>query len=172
MSYTPRQRQAHVRSLQEALYGLTRDDSTQPTLIPDGNFGPETTAAVRNFQRKNGLADTGNVDRETWNRIFEAYYRNLLEQSQPVAIVPFRQGPISLPVGSESGAVGLIQSMLWCLSRRFQNVQAVPVTFVLDEETLRQIQNVQRIGGGQPSDTLTSEAWNQVVLVYNATCAE
>lgn len=33
---------------------------------PDGIYGSETTAAVKLFQRQNGIEETGNTDYETW----------------------------------------------------------------------------------------------------------
>jgi peptidoglycan hydrolase-like protein with peptidoglycan-binding domain len=35
----------------------------------DGDFGPGTTAAVKQFQTNNKLPDTGTVDQATWNAL-------------------------------------------------------------------------------------------------------
>lgn len=52
------------------------------------NFGPvalggaydsATEKAVKEFQRVNGLAETGRVDAETWNRLAEEYNAALFE---------------------------------------------------------------------------------------------
>jgi peptidoglycan hydrolase-like protein with peptidoglycan-binding domain len=37
---------------------------------PDGNFGPATTTAVKQFQTDHGLPSTGTVDSATWNALF------------------------------------------------------------------------------------------------------
>lgn len=39
---------------------------------PDGNFGPATTTAVKQFQTDHGLPSTGTVDQATWNALTAA----------------------------------------------------------------------------------------------------
>ena len=39
---------------------------------PDGNFGPATTTAVKQFQTDKGLPATGVVDAATWNALLNA----------------------------------------------------------------------------------------------------
>lgn len=171
MSYTPQQYENHVFMLQEMLHQLTKGAPGQPTLIPSGRFDAETAEAVRWFQREHGLPVTGAVDRDTWDAIFQAYNQRIVQQQPPMAITPFDSGPISLCMGTQCCAIGLLQSMLWGLSHRFQNIQACPHTMTLDHETLLQVQKIQRISGSTPSETLTNDAWNQVAALYNCTCA-
>ena len=35
------------------------------TIVVDGDFGPQTTAVVRRYQKAQGLAQTGRVERRT-----------------------------------------------------------------------------------------------------------
>jgi putative peptidoglycan binding protein len=58
---------ADVRSAQQAL----RDKGFDPGPI-DGVMGPRTTAAVRDFQQKENLAVTGQLDAETQGRLTAA----------------------------------------------------------------------------------------------------
>jgi len=39
------------------------------TLVTDGDFGPSTQAAVKNFQRVNGLTDDGVIGPKTWEAL-------------------------------------------------------------------------------------------------------
>jgi len=53
----------------------------------NGNFGAHTTKAVAQFQMDNGLRRTdGVVDKETWNAIQAAYYRNAQYTDQTVTM--------------------------------------------------------------------------------------
>jgi putative chitinase len=40
-----------------------------PTLVPDGSYGPMTAASVKNFQGSHGLAADGKIGPETWAAI-------------------------------------------------------------------------------------------------------
>ena len=59
-------RGARVRRLQEL---LNRRTSPSPDIIVDGDFGPQTRAAVARFQQSRGLAPTGVVTDETWSAL-------------------------------------------------------------------------------------------------------
>jgi hypothetical protein len=49
---------------------LAWNDASLPTAGPDGIYGPETTSAVRSFQRVYGITDdAGTVTAETWARL-------------------------------------------------------------------------------------------------------
>lgn len=56
--------QQHVRSVQEAL----KDKGYDPGTI-DGAMGPQTAAALREFQKAEGLQSTGRVDAETRSKL-------------------------------------------------------------------------------------------------------
>lgn len=52
-----------VKNLQQAL------NAKGYSLTVDGEFGPSTQAAVKNFQRANGLTDDGVVGPKTWEKL-------------------------------------------------------------------------------------------------------
>jgi serine-type D-Ala-D-Ala carboxypeptidase (penicillin-binding protein 5/6) len=62
-----------VGSLGELVEGLQRTLNVRlnpsPKLATDGDFGPGTEAAVKAFQKQSQLADTGIVDRATWDKL-------------------------------------------------------------------------------------------------------
>lgn len=47
-----------IRSLQTMLRVIAEDDPSHLRIVPDGIYGPETTAAVSTFQRNHGLPVT------------------------------------------------------------------------------------------------------------------
>lgn len=62
-----------VRVLQYMLAVLAQfDDSLKPVQV-DGDFGPTTTQAVREFQSNNGLTVDGIVGQVTWEAIYRAF---------------------------------------------------------------------------------------------------
>lgn len=50
-------------------YGYTNSDNKTPIAI-DGDFGKNTTFAVKDFQGANDLSATGTVDAKTWAKLF------------------------------------------------------------------------------------------------------
>ena len=78
-----------VRSLQTMLRVLAEDDHRQPTVIPDGIFGPDTMNAVSVFQRRLGIPITGIVDQITWDAIVLQYEEALIrvDKAEPIEIL-------------------------------------------------------------------------------------
>ena len=62
-----------IRTLQTMLRVIAENDDRQPSVVPDGIYGADTTRAVSAFQRRSGLPVTGIVDYPTWYRISEIY---------------------------------------------------------------------------------------------------
>ena len=62
-----------VRILQYMLAVLAEFDNSLTPIRPDGDFGPTTAQAVREFQKVNGLAVDGVVGQTTWNAVYRAF---------------------------------------------------------------------------------------------------
>lgn len=58
-----------VYILQAILNDIGNSYDNAPTVAVSGEYNPETANAVRFFQRKIGLAQSGNVDMTTWNML-------------------------------------------------------------------------------------------------------
>ena len=75
-----------VFELQGYLRNIGRLDSDISRVVPDGIFGEETTAAVKSFQKKYGIEETGIVDFETWEMIKAKNSEAVFIASEPVQI--------------------------------------------------------------------------------------
>lgn len=62
-----------VRILQYMLSMLAQFNDTIPPVTVDGVFGAETEEAVRAFQHKKHLPETGVVDAETWDYLYREF---------------------------------------------------------------------------------------------------
>ena len=71
--YTDSQRRTHIYDLQRFLRRIQQEQGAVQPLAPDGIFGPETAAAVREFQRRGRLPVTGTANFDTWTAIYAAY---------------------------------------------------------------------------------------------------
>ncbi|MCL2165296.1 MAG: peptidoglycan-binding protein [Oscillospiraceae bacterium] len=88
-----------VRALQYYLDFIGRFYPSVGRVIPDGAFGPQTDAALREFQRMNGLTVDGVAGRATHNALLTAYTElyNALTPEQARPIYPnyaFSQGDV------------------------------------------------------------------------------
>ena len=67
-----------VYELQYMLRKIAQITGIIPLVNTDGIYGADTREAVRSLQSQNGLSPTGEVDKATWDKIFEIYKRQRL----------------------------------------------------------------------------------------------
>ena len=114
--YTDEQRRRHIYDLQTFLRRIQRDQGYPNPIAPDGIFGPETAAAVRDFQRQNSLPVTGTADYGTWTAIYQAYLVLLSGDTMPENVAFFPSGSAAeLKAGDKGPSVFVLQ--LPCRSR-------------------------------------------------------
>ncbi|MGE4548485.1 MAG: peptidoglycan-binding protein [Intestinibacillus sp.] len=167
MTYTEGQKKDHVYDLQNALYHLSLYDATLPRVVPDGIYGPETSNCVRHMQRRHGLPETGRVDHDTWKLIFSQYAQQREHHEKPLAVATFADAPMRIEKGYVDAGIGMVQAMLWELSKHYKNIVAVPVTMVYDAATIDQMHKVQRLSGLSESDVLDNKTWNALTKLYH-----
>ena len=80
---------ASVRQIQSYLYTISQADSEVLRVNPDGIYGDQTADAVRSFQKRHSISESGRVDLTTWNALFSEYRRALTLLSEPERISPF-----------------------------------------------------------------------------------
>lgn len=76
MRYDMRDMKQNIYELELMLRAFMMEEDDFPIVNPDSTFVSGTTRAVREFQRRNGLEETGIVDYFTWVKLYEAYERN------------------------------------------------------------------------------------------------
>ena len=132
-----------VRSLQTMLRVIAENDDLQPSVIPDGIYGPQTATAVSTFQRRNGLPVTGITDQDTWERIVAAYEPALIAVGpvQPLEIL-LEPGEI-IRRGDSNPTINLVQAMLIVLSETYASIPAPAVTGILDIPTANALSEFQ-----------------------------
>ncbi len=144
---------------------IARCDPSIPTVNPDGIFGRQTEKAVKAFQRKHGLPQTGAVDYETWCAIRKAYANDVVEvsEAQPLQI----EMDAELLPGSDNRNVLLIQAMLYNLHEIYANLPACSLSGSLDEETVCAVRSLQEICGMQCTGIVDKNLWKQLACLYH-----
>ena len=155
-----------VRSLQTMLRVIAESDELQPSVIPDGIYGPQTVTAVSTFQRRNGLPVTGITDQDTWDRIVAVYEPALVEGGpvQPLEIILEPRQVIRQ--GEANPNIYLVQAMLIVLSETYSSIAAPAVTGVLDIPTANALSEFQLLTLLPATGELDRQTWKNLALHY------
>ncbi len=155
-----------IRSLQTMLRILAEDDGRHLSLVPDGIYGPETTAAVARFQQLHGLPITGVTDQKTWEAI-EFHHRDArtrTEEAWPIFLL-LDPGEEILP-DQRHPHLRLVQAMLWQLGETWGSIPQPESTGVLDPMTEDALAVFQELHGYPVTGKLDKVTWKALALHY------
>lgn len=155
-----------VRSLQTMLRVIAESDDLQPSVIPDGIYGPQTVTAVSTFQRRHGLPITGVTDQDTWDQIVAVYEPALVEVGpvQPLEIILDPQQVIRQ--GESNPNLYIVQGILIVLSEMYDSITAPGVTGVLDIPTANALSEFQGLALLPVTGELDRLTWKNLALHY------
>lgn len=155
-----------VRSLQTMLRIIAESDDLQPSVIPDGIYGPQTVTAVSTFQRRYGLPATGVTDQQTWDQIVAVYEPALVAVGpvEPLEIILEPRQIIRL--GEANPNIYLVQAMLIALSDMYSSITAPAVTGVLDVPTANALTEFQILTLLPATGELDRQTWKNLALHY------
>ncbi len=155
-----------IRSLQTMLRTIASVEPGQVNVMPDGIYGSQTAAAVRSFQRRQGLNPTGVVDQATHERIVREYERAYIEaeKARPVQIT-LDPGQV-LRRGARNNHIYLVQSMLTVLHLLDSRIPRPPHTGILDPQTAEALAAFQTIAGLPPTGEVDKRTWKDLALYY------
>ena len=135
----------------------------------DGDFGKNTEAAVKSFQKTYGLPETGVVDGVTWRGI-EGAYRSILQtvpyEYESGLILPF-PGRI-LREGVEGNDVRALQEYLNFIANYYTEIPKVTADGIFGEATKRQVEAYSKLFSipGQ-ADRVNAVKWNSIISTYD-----
>lgn len=152
-----------VRSLQTMLRVLANDDPRQPTVIPDGIYGPTTSQAVTFFQRKNGLPVTGITDQQTWDAIVRQYEPALIRINKAEAIEILLDPNQIIRQGESNPYIYLLQSMLTQLSKDHALIPEPSHSGILDGSTSNALSAFQQLADLPATGELDKVTWKYLV---------
>ena len=155
-----------IRSLQTMLRILAEDDPRYIRVIPDGIYGPETTAAVTAFQRSHGISPTGVTDQQTWEAVVAEYEPALIRRDSawPLHIV-LDPGQV-IRRGERHPHLNLVQAMLAVLAETYGSIPSPPNTVILDDATADALSSFQMLSGLPMTGHLDKGTWKHLALQY------
>ena len=155
-----------VFEIQSYLRNIGRLDSDISRVVPDGFFGEETTAAVKSFQRKYGLAETGIVDFESWESIKDKNSEAAFTASEPVQIVRITNDDLPLVTGMDNTLIYTLHLMLNLLAERYNNFTPLPLQSLFDENTEREVRRFQWVISHEETGQVDKATWNNLAEMY------
>lgn len=155
-----------VFEAQSYLRNIGRLDSDISSVIPDGIFAAETTEAVKSFQRKYGLTETGIIDFETWELIKAKNFEAVFTASEPIQIVRITNDDLPLKKGMDNTLVYTLHLMLNNVAERYENFTPLPLQSLFDGNTEREIKRWQRVISADESGEVDKATWNYLAEFY------
>lgn len=155
-----------VFELQSYLRNIGRLDSDISRVVPDGFFGSETTEAVKSFQRKYGMNETGIVDFEVWESIKRKNAEAVFTASEPIQIVRITNEDLPLTVGTDNTLVYTLHLMLNNVADKYTNFTPLLLQSLFDENTEREVKRWQRVISHPESGQVDKVTWNNLAEFY------
>ena len=158
-----------VRNLQRYLRQLSYDDTGITAPPVDGIFESDTEQSLRDFQRTQGLAQTGTADALTWELLYAAYRASLANRTLPQSLDIFPRMPMGYRMrsGSCGFTVTALQYILQELEALYGGMRDVTLSGRYDratEDAVREFQRVNRLPVTGEVDLLT---WNLLADQHN-----
>lgn len=165
-----------VKTIQTELNRISRNYPAIPKIArEDGIFGPDTEAAVREFQEIFNLSPTGRVDKATWYRIKQYFsgVKSLSElRSEGLTLgevrVPFA---LRLGVGSTGFEVRSLQYYLNVIAYFNPQFNTIPINGIYDETTANAVRQFQTYYGLNPTGETDVATWELLNDIYISSVA-
>ena len=155
-----------VFEAQSYLRNIGRLDSDINSVVPDGIFAKETTDAVRSFQKKYNLPETGIIDLATWELIKEKNSEAVFIASEPIQIVRITNDDLPLKKGMDNTLVYTLHLMLNNVAERYDNFTPLPLQSLFDDNTEREVRRWQRVISAEESGQVDKVTWNYLAEFY------
>ena len=159
------ERKEKIKQLQKYLREIAKQDDRIPLLIIDGLFLEETKQAVEVFQEIYGIAITGEVDEETWNRIYKEYIDIVGLERSCSCLDILSKKDTTLEKGNSGYIVYFVQVMLKRISDKYSNFPEIEVSGTVDENTEKALAQIREIHNLPPSAT-DEEILDAVAVIY------
>ena len=153
-----------ILNLQRYLRTISFIDSRITRVPLDGLFDTQTQRAVSEYQRTRGLEDTGIVDKNTWDTLFEEYMLVTAsnDRSKGVNLFPETPEDYEAALGDEHIFITLVQIILRELSATYDGFPELEISGVFDEPTEQAVKVFQIASMLEPTGRIDLVTWNRM----------
>ena len=154
-----------VREIQESLRTLSFYDLRLLPIAVDGLYSRQTAEAVRIFQVLNDLNPSGIVDEATWEELRDAAAERRV--ASPTALSVFPHEDFVLYPNDTNVTAAFLQLILQELSTYYSNVNTIRTSGTYDEQTVKEIQNIQQLHRLEDNGNVDLATWNVLTTLFN-----
>ncbi len=134
----------------------------------NGIYDEVTANAVRAFQQYFGLTPTGEVDRETWNRLSDIYRATVGGIPDALYGGNAKLYPgYFLSEGIRNEDVTDLQTYLSYISDFYTDIPKIPVTGYFGSQTAEAVRVFQRLFGLAQTGAVGAVTWNEIAQQYD-----
>ena len=166
MTYQNDEPKNAVRHIQEMLRALQIAAGETVTVPIDGIYGSATAEAVRTFQAQNDFPVTGDVDKATYDALYEKSLEAEFLASEPLPLYIFGNGR-SVQKGETSDIVLLLQILLNALTVAYDDFAPLTLNGVFDDTLESAVRRFQMRNFLPATGIVDKATWNALVKNYN-----
>jgi len=165
---TPSEVIPRIQVVQYFLNVLSAYYNTIPSVDINGILDSPTRTAIIEFQKTMGLPVTGEVDEQTWNRMYNSVV-GILDTLPPSAIaLPSLLYPGNvLQLGSEGPEVYFIQQYLSYIASILEGLPPAEPDGIYGPETEAAVRAFQEYFGIDVTGKVDEYTWNRIVTIYH-----
>ena len=158
-----------TRALQRYLRTLSYFNNNMNGVPIDGVFDSATEQAVLNFQKAQGLPQTGRVDQATFELLYKRFLEEQERRAAPARISHFPRLPenYTVEMGDTQFLVQIIQHALQELAVSYLWDVQPPLSGVYDSDTAAAVKKFQQANGLPATGNVDLFTWNALANAYN-----
>ena len=157
-----------IRNLQTYLRQLSYYDSDIKAPPIDGIYGSVTKEALKSFQRKYSLTESGLADKKTFDTLFDAYQSSLIATTPPFPLPVFPMVPntYELSMGDKYFVVSILQLILNELRIVYDSFIPLTVNGLFDADTEANVLDFQLKNALPTTGRVDKNTWDRLVTAY------
>ncbi len=157
----------NVRLIQYYINVIAEFNDFIPAVESDGIFGAATENAVRAFQQSEGISQTGIVDRETWDALYNRYLAVVKALPEDFRFGGAEVFPgVTLRRGMSGESVRRLQVFLAAAADTYDDIPPVTVTGYFGPETEAAVIAYQQVKGLPPRGVVGPNTWQALAEEY------